>query len=124
MGFPRVLVPWALQMSCNPSDLPFQMPSTRGAGSHIWQSRAGANLAGAALAASVALLRPGWGAGLACKLQKPRGLASQTREPRSPFPIPIPVPSAPCLVASSSGITHVLASAAVSQEVANLSSLG
>lgn len=81
VGFPRVLLPWVLQMSCNPSDLPFQMPSTRGAGSHIWQSRAGASLAGAALAASVALLRPGWGAGLACKLQKPRGLASQTREP-------------------------------------------
>lgn len=59
---------------------------------------------------------------LSCR--SPVGLASQSREPRSPFPIPIAVPSAPCLVASGSGITHVLASAAVSQEVANLSSLG
>lgn len=43
---------------------------------------------------------------------------------QSSLPNPIPMLLIPCLVASSFGITHILASAVVSQEVGNLGFFG
>lgn len=65
-------------------------------------------------------LRPGWSVELAHKLQKPH----TEKVAQSPLPHPIPMLLMPCLVTNSFGITHILASAIVSQEVSNLGSFG